>query len=358
MRYASAAATSECGDDGEPDEHEKSGSRYFHVMVKSRHSNVFDHARDAMNHPAPYPIGTPGRPWDDADVAAWRSLQTRQRSYEVDVLRRVERLRAQFDVVQHGVLEYSPDTYPLFAIRSRGWDDRLPCALVTGGVHGYETSGVHGALQFLETRASSYTGRINLLVVPCVSPWAYERIHRWNPQAIDPNRSFRDDSPAPESAALMRLVADIRDRVLVHIDLHETTDTDESEFRPALAARDGTPFEPGEIPDGFYAVDDSEHPQPAFQQAVIAAVAKVTHIAPADSKGEIIGSAVVAPGVIQYPLERLGLCARVTRARYTTTTEVYPDSPRATAEQCNDAQVAAVCAGLDFALANEATRAD
>ena len=144
---------------------------------------------------------------------------------------------------------------------------------------------------------------INLLVAPCVSPWGYERIHRWNTDAIDPNRSFRDDSPAQESAALMRLVAPLRDRVLVHIDLHETTDSDESEFRPALAARDGKPFEPGEIPDGFYLVDDTEHPQPAFQQAIIAAVEKVTHIAPADANGEIIGSPVVAPRRHPLPAE-------------------------------------------------------
>ncbi len=223
--------------------------------------------------------------------------------------------------------------------------------LVTGGVHGYETSGVHGALRFVELHAADYAGRLNLLIAPCVSPWAYERIHRWNHDAIDPNRSFRDDSPAQESAALMRLVAPLRDKFIVHIDLHETTDTDESEFRPALAARDGEPLDPGEIPDGFYAVGDTEDPQPEFQQAIIAAVAKVTHIAPSDANGEIIGSPVVAPGVINYPLRELGLCAGVTSARYRTTTEVYPDSPRATPEQCNAAQAAAVCAAIDFALA-------
>ena len=149
----------------------------------------------------------------------------------------------------------------------------------------------------------------------------------------------------------MRLVEPFRDRVLLHIDLHETTDSDESEFRPALAARDGKAFEPDTVPDGFYLVDDSAHPQPEFQQAVIAAVAKVTHIAPADHDGQIIGSPVVAPGVIEYPLTRLGLCASITTARYKTTTEVYPDSPRATAEQCNAAQIAAVCAAIDFVLA-------
>ena len=190
-----------------------------------------------------------------------------------------------------------------------------------------------------------------------MSPWAYERIHRWNPQAVDPNRSFRADSPAPEAAALMRLVAPYRGRFLVHVDLHETTNSDESEFRPALAARDGKPFEPEGIPDGFYLVDDSANAQPEFQRAIIAAVAAVTHIAPADAKGEIIGAPVVAPGVILYPMKQLGLCAGISDARYTTTTEVYPDSPRATTAQCNAAQVTAVCAALDFALAHAANPA-
>ena len=103
--------------------------------------------------------------------------------------------------------------------------------------------------------------------------------------------------------------------------------------------------------DGFYVVDDSANPQPQFQQAVIEAVAKVTHIAPADADGRIIGSPVLAPGVIAYPLVELGLCAGITGAPYVTTTEVYPDSPRATPEQCNAAQVAAIRGALDYVLA-------
>ena len=305
-----------------------------------------------MNDTAPYPIGTPGTPWGAAERAQWLSRQVRHRSYADEVVGAIEALRSRFDVVEYGRLEYGDERFPLLAIRSRDWNDDLPVALVTGGVHGYETSGVHGALQFVREHAADFAGRVNLLVAPCVSPWAYERIHRWNPDAIDPNRSFRENSPAQESAALMRLVEPVRDRVLLHIDLHETTDTDETEFRPALAARDGKPFEADGVPDGFYLVDDSEHPQPAFQQAVIEAVAKVTHIAPADAQGRIIGSPVVAPGVIEYSLRKLGLCAGVTDARYKTTTEVYPDSPRATPEQCNLAQATAVCAALEYALAH------
>lgn len=298
----------------------------------------------------PYPIGIPGTPWGAAERALWLSRQVRQRSYNDDVVQAIERLSDRFDIEVYGQLDYPPDQYRLFAVRSRSWRDDLPIALVTGGVHGYETSGVHGALQFLDRRATDYANEINLLVAPCVSPWAYERIHRWNANAIDPNRSFREDSPAEESAALLRLVDPLRGRFLLHVDLHETTDTDESEFRPALAARDGKAYEPDLIPDGFYLVDDTENPQPAFQQAIIDAVSKVTHIAPADANGQIIGSDVVAPGIIRYTMRKLGLCAGITGARYTTTTEVYPDSPRATPQQCNDAQVAAVCAAIEFAL--------
>ena len=305
-----------------------------------------------MTEQAFYPIGTPGQPWGTAEKAEWLSRQQRRRSYADDVLSAIDPLRARFDVSQYGQLDYAPDSYPLLAIRSRDWRDELPVVLVTGGVHGYETSGVHGALLFVREHAQDYAGRVNLLVAPCISPWAYERIHRWNRDAIDPNRSFRPDSPAGESAALLRLVAPLQGRVLVHIDLHETTDSDESEFRPALAARDGKPYEPDSIPDGFYLVGDSENPRPEFQQAVIAAVEKVTHIAPADAEGRMIGSPVVARGVINYPVRELGLCAGISDAKYVTTTEVYPDSPRATPQQCDDAQVAAVRAALDYALAH------
>ena len=87
-------------------------------------------------------------------------------------------------------------------------------------------------------------------------------------------------------------------------------------------------------------------------EGINAEVAKVTHIAPADPDGTIIGSPVVAPGVIEYDCRALGLCAGITDARFVTTTEVYPDSPRATPAQCNDAQAAAARAAVDFALAN------
>ena len=301
-----------------------------------------------------YPIGTPGQPWGPREVALWRAQQRRQRSYADDVLAAVQALASTWEVLTYGEGVYGEERFPLVALRSPGWNAALPSVLVTGGVHGYETSGVHGALRFAQAHAAPYGGRVNLLMAPCVSPWAYERIQRWNFDALDPNRNFRSNSPAQESAALMQLVAPLAGQFVAHVDLHETTDSDESEFRPAVAARDGKPFAPATIPDGFYLVDDSANPQPAFQQALIAAVERVTHIAPADAQGGIIGSPLAARGVIHYAMKALGLCAGITGARYTTTTEVYPDSARATPAQCIAAQVAVVCAALDFVCAHPA----
>ncbi|MDG2520608.1 M14 family metallocarboxypeptidase [Caulobacter segnis] len=303
-----------------------------------------------MTTASTYPIGTPGQPWGEAERQQWRARQPRLRSYSEDVLPRIAALAGRFERIAYGRLDYAGETYDLYALSSTDWDAALPAALITGGVHGYETSGVMGALEFLENHAGRYAGRVNLLVAPCVSPWAYERINRWNYDAVDPNRSFRADSPSTEAASLLALVQPRAGQFRLHIDLHETTDSDESEFRPALAARDGKPFEPGFIPDGFYLVADTENPQLAFQQAVIAAVAEVTHIAPPDPDGDLIGCPILSDGVIAYPVRTIDMCPSITPAPYVTTTEVYPDSPRATPKQCNDAQVAAVCAALDYVL--------
>jgi hypothetical protein len=252
---------------------------------------------------------------------------------------------------QYGVLDYTRlglGTYPLFAVRSRTWNPEHPVVVVTGGVHGYETSGVHGALQWIEHEFGRHAGTINLLVLPCISPWGYETVNRWNPNALDPNRQFKDSSPAAESALAMACVAAHCTHVDVHVDLHETTDTDNSEFGPAKAARDGVAAEWHAIPDGFYLVGDIERPEPAFQRALIDAVRPVTHIAKPDEQGRIIGAVLQQEGVINLAKRSSGLCGGATDARFVTTTEVYPDSPMTSPAQCNAAQAATVRAAIDY----------
>ncbi|MEP1446096.1 MAG: M14 family metallocarboxypeptidase [Paraglaciecola sp.] len=297
-----------------------------------------------------YPIGQVGQKWQQAEKQQWLNAQKTKRSYADDVLSQLSALADHFDIEEYAKLEYDFGTFPVFALGSLNWDKSKPNVLITGGVHGYETSGVFGALRFAATAAQNYHHKFNLMIVPCISPWAYETINRWNPLAIDPNRSFYANSPAQESAALMKLVSDLD--FVMHIDLHETTDTDNSEFRPALAARDAIEHQEWAIPDGFYTVGDTENPCADFQKAIIESVEKVTHIAPADESGRIIGAPVAQKGVINYALKSLSLCAGVTEAKFVSTTEVYPDSPKVDAENCIQAQVAAITGALDFILKN------
>eukprot|EP00560_Eucampia_antarctica_P000637 CAMPEP_0197835940 /NCGR_PEP_ID=MMETSP1437-20131217/27444_1 /TAXON_ID=49252 ORGANISM="Eucampia antarctica, Strain CCMP1452" /NCGR_SAMPLE_ID=MMETSP1437 /ASSEMBLY_ACC=CAM_ASM_001096 /LENGTH=355 /DNA_ID=CAMNT_0043441741 /DNA_START=153 /DNA_END=1220 /DNA_ORIENTATION=- len=333
----------------------------------------------------PSTIGTPGQAWGDKEYKLWRDTREKQRCYLTEVVPKVEALQLYktknkgellFDVFPYGVLAHEgdgadPSEFPLLAVRSRQWCKDKPSVLVTGGVHGYETSGVEGALLFLsDGLAEHYSQHFNLLVLPCVSPWGFERIQRWTAKGTDPNRSFNPDgeivagrsfnpeAATDESAALIHFLREDMKHVtnwICHIDLHETTDTDETEFRPAKEARDGL-MDGGkaEIPDGFYLVQDETSRKPEWFTAMIDAVRKVTHIAPADANGDLIGSPMSQEGVVVIPNNRiLGLCAGVTSAPYRTTTEVYPDSPNATPQQCNQAQVACIEGALEHILSVE-----
>lgn len=287
-------------------------------------------------------------PWQQADKDNWFREQKIQRSYSDDVITKIQALSSRFELQQYGALSLDPDRYPLFLLKTKNFDKSKKTILITGGVHGYETSGVHGALAFMEKAAAQYESKFNFICTPCISPWAYETINRWNNKAIDPNRSFKENSSAEECAYFLKAVSGIE--LFAHFDLHETTDTDNSIFRPALAARDGVEQKFSEIPDGFYVVGDTDNPQSDFQKAIIAEVEKITHIALADEHGCIIGDKVEHHGVINYPLKKLFLCAGFSNAKYTTTTEVYPDSPKATPQICIDAQVAAIKGGIEFLL--------
>ncbi len=288
--------------------------------------------------------------WGDSEKAHWLSQQNIKRSYKDDVVTKINQLRDDFDIHQYGTLEYQVGNYPLFAIHSKSWNPNKPNILITGGVHGYETSGVQGAIRFLQSKTLDYSKHFNFVVAPCISPWAYETINRWNPDTVDPNRSFRLASPAQEAATIMAYIKSLDTTFLAHLDLHETTDTDNSVFRPALAAKDAIELEHWNIPDGFYLVGDTENPAPDFQKAIIQKVEKVTHIAPADDKDEMIGDKVEQHGVINYQTRKLGLCAGFSGTKYSSTTEVYPDSPKVDDENCILAQVAAVEGALEFLI--------
>lgn len=290
--------------------------------------------------------------WGQLEKQEWLQQQKIQRSYGDDVVVKIKNLSAKLgdvlSITSYGALSQNPERYPLFLIQSKNFDARKKTVLITGGVHGYETSGVQGALGFFEKAASAYLDTFNFVCAPCISPWAYETVNRWNAQAMDPNRSFYADSPAEECKLFLKAMAALNIKPVAHFDLHETTDTDNSVFRPALEQRDGIPQELWEIPDGFYLVGDTQNPQPGFQKAIIDKVKTVTHIAPHDENRKIIGVKIEQDGVINYDVKKLFLCAGFSNALYTTTTEVYPDSPKVTDAICTDAQIAAIQGGLDY----------
>ncbi len=289
-------------------------------------------------------------PWTQFEKQNWYKEQKIQRSYKTEVVSKILDLKSNFDLIEYGSLSLNPDLYPLYLLKSKNFDPNKKTILITGGVHGYETSGVHGALGFLKEAASKYANQFHFVCAPCISPWAYETINRWNPNAIDPNRSFYNDSPAEECQLFLKILAELKINPYAHFDLHETTDTDNSVFRPALEKRDGVTHEFSEIPDGFYVVGDDENPQKEFQKAIIDSVRKVTHIAPADENQKLIGTPLEQEGVINYSVKKLFLCAGVSQAEYTTTTEVYPDSPKINDRICIDAQIAAITGGLDYLI--------
>lgn len=291
--------------------------------------------------------------WQEADKQKWLSEQKIQRSYLNDVVSKVQSLKNKFDVEQYGALEQSPELYPLFIIKTKNQTPDKKTVLVTGGVHGYETSGVHGAVAFMERSAQRYSEHFNIVCVPCLSPWAYETVNRWNARALDPNRNFIPDSPVEECRLFLNAMTKHNVKPFVHFDLHETTDTDNTVFRPALEQRDGSVKEWTEIPDGFYVVGDTENYKPGFLKAIVDEVRKVTHIAPPDKNGKLIGEPLEQEGVINYQLKKLKLCAGFSDAEFTATTEVYPDSPKANPAICIDAQVASIVGGLDFLVGQQ-----
>jgi len=306
-------------------------------------------------------------PWNEQQKLGWLTSQTIKRSYHDNVLTRLHpfKQRSSYSVEQYGALTYSPDQYPLYAVKVGQWTPTKRNILVTGGVHGYETSGVHGALQFLDQEAQKYSNYFNILVVPCVSPWSYETINRLNTKLQNPNREFKESTTCDETKFLIAYLRSLSVDFHLHLDLHETTDTDKTTFIPMEWAMKGIAHNADTmiIPDGFHLIHPQGKSRPALEKRIIDYVLKVTHIAEPDpgsdpSKPTISEADSTSPGVVECPTGHR-FCYETTSAQDNLgafTTEVYPDSQRLVAamsreeidQVCNNAQVAVVKAALDF----------
>jgi hypothetical protein len=286
------------------------------------------------------------KPWGSVEKESWWQRQTFQRSYANDILSRINALPAdEFKVEQYGALSTDPARYPLMRVMSKNWNENNPTVLITGGVHGYEPSGITGALRFIEEEASKYTDKVNFVVYPCVSPLGYEINHRWNRRAEDPNRHFFPGGTAEEAIQLMKSVDSLRMHFKAAVDLHETNDRDK-ELTLERRARDGEVPQPDDtyIPEGFYLVV-ADKADAALGQEVIDAVRKITPIC-AD------------PTILGYPSndgvividDVKTLCQDFARkyADVAMTTEIYPE--KCSRRESEDAQIATIKTAVAYAL--------
>lgn len=128
-------------------------------------------AKESDAFPHPSAIGTPGKPWGADEYVRWRDTRPKQRCY-FDLVPRItalgdvkcEETNANlFEVVKYGDLPHHGGdegaTFPLYAVRSSNWCPNKRNVFVTGGVHGYETSGVEGAMLFVSGGAASRYSR-------------------------------------------------------------------------------------------------------------------------------------------------------------------------------------------------------
>lgn len=286
------------------------------------------------------------KPWGPEEKKAWLERQTIQRSYQHDVVDRLKALpEDQFKLEQYGALSHDPERYPLLRVMTQPWNDENPTIIITGGVHGYEDSGITGALRFLEEVAPQYAGKVNFVVYPCVSPFAYEINHRWTAKALDTNRHFIPEGEAEESIALMNSVKSLKMHFNAAVDLHETNYRD-IDLTAERRARDGQKLEPGDdyIPEGYYAVVPSQADVP-FAKKIIEEVRKVTPIC---TDKEILGYPSDGGVIVIDNLKTL--CQDFMRqfADAGITTEIYPD--KCSRDEAERAQLATIKRAVGWVL--------
>lgn len=315
--------------------------------------------------------------WSEKDKLEWLSKQTFQRSYAEQVLSRIKKLDhlgGQLKTRTYGNLslqgreelaiegavlsakEYEK-RYPLYYVEVGDITNGKPNIIVTGGTHGYEESGVYGALEFLEKDVAGYTDRFNFLVFPCLSPFAYEVNQRWTHDAWDPNRSFDRSKPyVPEAQLVMDVLDEARERAgrdfAAAVDLHETPDRDKT-MMPPQYQRYGINLTPEDIliPNGYYLLCTASNRAPAMASHIVSAVRKVTPIAPEpDIDGEKNDNGVVTSDGMDPTLQGLNQAYMRTLSENSFTTEIYPEihpEPRGSREAIA-AQRATVHGILDY----------
>lgn len=306
-----------------------------------------------------WPI-VPGTPWNEGQKRQWLEgvlAHRKKRNYQ-DILTRLQKLPANiYHLEKYGALPTPQDSYSLMRVTIGDLSNGKPNVLITGGVHGYEPSGVEAAIRFLENEAPRLSDKFNFVVYPCISPWAYEYDQRWNWQAEDVNRNFSTEQgivQIEECTMFMSSLQNLGRAFHLAIDLHETNDRDIA-LRQMRASRFGTELDADfrHIPQGFYLTLTRQKMawqnelQREFGEAILQEVKKVSPIAPdsvilgVENEGGLL-LASSKPNLMR------GFIAN--HARLVALTEVYPDHPDMGPEKAVQTQLAAIRGALDYIL--------
>lgn len=130
------------------------------------------------------------------------------------------------------------DGYPVLCLEVPALRPEAPRIWLNAGIHGEEPGSVAGCLRFVEEALAEYRQAFSFTVLPCLSPWGYERGERYDARGRDPNRLFRDPEE-PIVEAVRRALARGR-KPRFAIDMHE--DSDFASFYMYEIAADDPPF--------------------------------------------------------------------------------------------------------------------
>ena len=69
--------------------------------------------------------------WGSAHKAAWLEEQSVKRSYQEEVVSKIEALKDTWEVEQYGALSYDQDRYPLFLLKTKKVQSRIKVQIIS-----------------------------------------------------------------------------------------------------------------------------------------------------------------------------------------------------------------------------------
>lgn len=178
------------------------------------------------------------------------------------ILHRLEKISSKnIEIETPYTLQTSLTSYPLIKITTGTGNIRR--ALISGGIHGNEPSGIETILYFFENDFyKDYTDNWEITFLPCINPYGYEYGTRENHEKRDLNRLFKADDP-PLEVLFAQSILDLK--FDLNLELHED---DESH--------------------GYYLYQKSRNPK--YQKLGLEILKSVEKIMPINTDEEIDGS--------------------------------------------------------------------